>query len=68
MIKRDKDIAVVHQREYLSAENASHDKLVVEGFFPQGCTKDFKKVTVMDKNRNFSCFENWQEAVEALCK
>lgn len=76
MIKKNPNVCVGEQREYLTAENRAHDILVEHGFSPQGCTRDFKKVVIY-KIENPHCnnekkevyeFKNWQEAVENLIK
>lgn len=74
MIKRNKEIPTIKQREYLKAENNAYDELVKHGYLPQGCTKDFKKVVVFkienehrnNEKRDIFYFENWQEAAETL--
>jgi hypothetical protein len=75
MIKRKEEISIIKDREYLSAENTSYDKLVKCGYRPQGVTKDFKNVVVFrikNEHRNNETkevfyFNNWQKAAETLC-
>lgn len=70
MFKRKRGIPVNKDRNYLEAENTSYDKLVECGYFPQGMTKDFEKVVVFrieNEKKDVFYFDNWQEAMEALC-
>jgi len=74
MIERKAGLSVKQDREYLTAENESHAKLVAGGFMPAGCTKDFNKVVVFKINNEHErggkevyYFRNWQEAAETLC-
>ncbi len=75
MIKRNIEIPLNKDREYLNAENAAYAKLVEFGYFPQGITKDFKKVVVYrienlysnDEKKEAFYYDNWQEAMKTLC-
>lgn len=75
MIKRNNNISVIEDREYIDAETAAHEKLVRHGFRPAGRTRDFKKVVIVrienehsnDEKKEWFYFNNWQEASEALC-
>lgn len=75
MIKRKGDIPLNEDREYLTAENNAHAKLVEHGYTPQGRTKNFKKVVVFkivnehreNEKKDVFYFDNWQEAMETLC-
>ena len=76
MIKRIEGISTLQQRDYIEAENKAHDQLLINGYLPQGMTKDFKKVVVFkienehrsNEKRDIFYFQNWQEAKETLCK
>lgn len=76
MVKRNKEICIIDDREYLEAENKSYDKLVENGFLPQGADKKFRNVCVMkienehhqNEKTDVYHFQNWQEAAETLCK
>lgn len=74
MVERKADLNVQQDREYLIAENDSYKKLMDNGFKPQGCTKDFKRVVVFvfleghqHGEKEVHYFKNWQEAAEKLC-
>ena len=74
MIERKAGLSVKQDREYLTAENESYEKLVANGLKPQGCTKDFKQVVVFmfidghqHGKKEVYYFRNWQEAAETLC-
>jgi hypothetical protein len=75
MIKRNYNISVIEDRNYIDAETAAYEKLVSYGLRPAGRTRDFKKVVVVrienehsnDEKKEWFYFTNWQEASEALC-
>lgn len=80
-INKIEGVSVLKQKEYVKAENKAHDYLIECRFLPQGITADFKKVCVFEyehpeyMNNPNKCgkftvhyFDDWQEAVEKLCK
>lgn len=75
MIIRKKGTSVLEDKEYIKAENNAYNELVKYGYYPQGVTKDFKKVIVFkikNKNKNneekeIYYFNNYQEAAIKLC-
>ena len=75
MIIRKKGISILKDKEYIKAENNAYNELVKYGYYPQGVTKDFKKVIVFkikNKNKNneekeIYYFNNYQEAAIKLC-
>lgn len=75
MIIRKKEISILKDKEYIKAENNAYNELVKYGYYPQGATKDFKKVIVFkikNKNKNNEIrdiyyFNNYQEAAIKLC-
>lgn len=75
MIIRKKGISIFKDKEYVKAENNAYNELVKYGYYPQGATKDFKKVIVFkikNKNKNneekeIYYFNNYQEAAIKLC-
>ena len=75
MIIRKKGTSVLEDKEYIKAENNAYNELVKCGYYPQGVTKDFKKVIVFkikNKNKNneekeIYYFNNYQEAAIKLC-
>ena len=75
MIIRKKGTSVLEDKEYIKAENNAYNELIKYGYYPQGVTKDFKKVIVFkikNKNKNneekeIYYFNNYQEAAIKLC-
>lgn len=75
MVKRKEGVCIIHDQEYLEAENEAYRILIENGFLPQGANKGFKSVCVMrienehtpNEKRDVWNFQNWQEAVEKLC-
>lgn len=73
-IKREKDVCIMNQRDYLSAENRAYDDLVRAGFYPQGY--DFKtnknlvfrieNIHTSEEVKEAYYFEDWQQARDAL--
>lgn len=75
MVERKAGLNVQQDREYLTAESESYERLVTAGFHPQGCTKDFEQVVVFEfldghqhGRKMVNYYRNWQEAVDALIK
>ena len=75
MIIRKKGTSVLEDKEYIKAENNAYNELVKYGYYPQGTTKDFKKVIVFkiknkdtnNEEKEIYYFNNYQEAAIKLC-
>lgn len=74
MVKRNKEISIFKQREYVKAELEAHDKLEKAGFKLPGIDKETGKYLVLKEDnpntnkekRNWYYFEDWQDAVKNL--
>lgn len=69
MIKRIEGVSVNQQREYLTAENESHEELIKSGYLPQGYDLKKKKIVVFKREKEHLSnehtdvyyFDSWQE-------